>query len=155
MVKYIICKKCNREKPHGARDLCKTCNNMEWKKTPKGQECERRYLTSKKGKATKRKSLRKYNHSEHGKKKRKEYKQSESGKKSDSESQKRRRKNPEEQLKHRVRETTNNRYPKKGFCQKCKTEGKTDYHHFHYKPNIFMEVCKPCHNEYDNFKRVN
>ena len=36
---------------------------------------------------------------------------------------------------------------KTGVCFDCKEKGKTEFHHLSYEPNIFIEVCKRCHNK--------
>ena len=36
---------------------------------------------------------------------------------------------------------------KTGICNDCKENGKTEFHHLSYEPNIFIEVCKKCHNK--------
>ncbi len=52
----------------------------------------------------------------------------------------------EDKTKQLARANTNNRNEKTGFCVDCKEEGKTEFHHIDYVPNIFIEVCKRCHN---------
>jgi len=36
---------------------------------------------------------------------------------------------------------------KTGICFDCKKQIKTDFHHLSYEPNIFIEVCRKCHNK--------
>ncbi len=35
---------------------------------------------------------------------------------------------------------------KTGECLDCGLRGKTEFHHLSYEPNIFIELCKICHN---------
>jgi len=46
-----------------------------------------------------------------------------------------------------VRANTNHRNEKHGKCNNCKQTTKTEFHHLSYTPNIFIEVCRKCHNK--------
>ncbi len=52
-----------------------------------------------------------------------------------------------DKTKQLVRANTNHNNEKLGICSKCKEKGKTEFHHFSYEPNLFIEVCKKCHNQ--------
>ena len=45
-----------------------------------------------------------------------------------------------------VRAKTNYSNEKTGECFDCGMNEKTEFHHLSYRPNIFIEVCKKCHN---------
>ncbi len=36
---------------------------------------------------------------------------------------------------------------KTGFCHDCNEIEETEFHHLSYEPNIFIELCKECHNK--------
>ena len=44
-----------------------------------------------------------------------------------------------------VRAKTNWHNEKTNKCGLCKKIGKTQFHHISYLPNIFIELCIPCH----------
>lgn len=46
-----------------------------------------------------------------------------------------------------VRANTNHNNEKTGVCSDCKIKGKTEFHHISYQPNLFIEVCRKCHNK--------
>ncbi len=46
-----------------------------------------------------------------------------------------------------VRAKTNYSNEKTGECLDCKLKRKTEFHHLSYEPNIFIEVCRKCHNK--------
>lgn len=46
-----------------------------------------------------------------------------------------------------ARVNTNHHNKKIGVCSDCKEKGKTEFHHLSYEPNIFIELCKKCHNK--------
>ena len=54
---------------------------------------------------------------------------------------------PENVKKDSVRGKTRYTNEKTGICSDCKREIKTEFHHISYEPNIFIEVCKSCHNK--------
>ncbi|MHA1344249.1 MAG: hypothetical protein ACTSQG_09695 [Promethearchaeota archaeon] len=60
---------------------------------------------------------------------------------------KRRYDQPEEKKKALVRAKTINSNEKTGICFDCKEKTKTRFHHLSYEPNIFIELCKKCHNK--------
>ena len=49
--------------------------------------------------------------------------------------------------KGKVRANTNHQNEKIGICFDCKKKGKTEFHHLSYEPNIFIELCRKCHNK--------
>jgi len=50
-------------------------------------------------------------------------------------------------IKGKVRANTNHKNEKTGICFDCKNILKTEFHHLSYKPNIFIELCRKCHNK--------
>ena len=46
-----------------------------------------------------------------------------------------------------VRAKTNYYNEKTGICFDCKEKKKTGFHHLSYEPNIFIELCRKCHNK--------
>lgn len=46
-----------------------------------------------------------------------------------------------------VRAKTNHSNERTFICGDCKNKGKTEFHHESYEPNIFVELCKKCHNK--------
>ena len=54
---------------------------------------------------------------------------------------------PEEKKKALIRAKTRNSNEKTGICFDCKEKAKTGFHHLSYEPNIFIELCKKCHNK--------
>jgi len=46
-----------------------------------------------------------------------------------------------------ARAKTRNSNEKTGVCFNCGKKTKTEFHHVSYKPNLFTEVCKKCHNK--------
>ena len=52
-----------------------------------------------------------------------------------------------DKIKGKVRAKTNHDNEKSDICFDCKERGKTQFHHLSYEPNIFIELCKKCHNK--------
>ena len=52
-----------------------------------------------------------------------------------------------DRMKERVRQKTNYHNEKNNVCHDCHESEKTEFHHISYSPNIFIEVCKRCHNK--------
>ena len=46
-----------------------------------------------------------------------------------------------------VRAKTNYSNEKTGTCSDCGKQTKTEFHHKYYKPNLFLELCRRCHNK--------
>ena len=46
-----------------------------------------------------------------------------------------------------VRARTRNSNEKTGICFDCKKHTKTGFHHLSYEPNVFIELCRKCHNK--------
>ena len=46
-----------------------------------------------------------------------------------------------QKIRHKIK-----RVKKKGFCDKCGKEGKTQFHHISYVPDVHIELCLLCHN---------
>lgn len=46
-----------------------------------------------------------------------------------------------------IRTKTRQENEKKGVCSDCKKAITTEFHHLSYEPNIFIEVCRKCHNK--------
>ncbi len=47
----------------------------------------------------------------------------------------------------KIRAKTRYDNEKTGICYDCNELKKTQFHHLSYKPNIFIELCRGCHNE--------
>jgi len=47
----------------------------------------------------------------------------------------------------KVRSLTVQQNEKTNICSNCKELGRTEFHHLSYEPNIFVELCKTCHNK--------
>lgn len=49
--------------------------------------------------------------------------------------------------KYKTRVKTNQDNEKTGICNDCKEKKKTEFYHLSYEPNIFIEICRVCHNK--------
>jgi len=55
-----------------------------------------------------------------------------------------------------IRQRTRHLDTKDNLCLLCGLNKKTQYHHFSFQPNIFIEICKDCHLKihYDKNMRI-
>lgn len=52
-----------------------------------------------------------------------------------------------DKTKGKVRANTNHQNEKTGQCFDCLMGKDTEFHHLSYEPNIFIELCKICHDK--------
>jgi hypothetical protein len=64
-------------------------------------------------------------------------------------------KQPIVKFKTSVRNKTRNHYRKTNVCNICGKEGKTEFHHPDYNPDLFQELCIPCHKNIDRGRIYN
>lgn len=55
--------------------------------------------------------------------------------------------NLQEKIKILVRAKTSYAFKKKGICEDCGAQCRTEVHHISYEPNKFIETCRVCHNK--------
>jgi len=111
------CKECGSTKKSTYKELCHNCYGKRWSKNPKAKEKMANYVKN-------------YAH-----------------KNKDKINEKAKNAYKRNRKRFIVRTETRQKNEKVGICFDCKEKGKTEFHHFSYEPNIFIEVCRKCHNK--------